>query len=369
MSSTNNRRKLNMQSDILLNVLRSLFIKIMIALFFYVIMLFLLQTGIGLSIVYALDALIPDFSSFIKRFYMPLFFFFPFIIFAVLEIRSNYRREKTVRLLLNSIQSIFEGNEISIELPKEYSIFQGYLEKIRMQSVIDKQRAREAEQKKNDLVVYLAHDLKTPLTSVIGYLSLLSEEKAISDELKTKYQGIALDKSYRLEELINEFFEITRYNLQTLELEKSNINLNLMLQQLIEEFYPSLIQKNLIIELQGKENVQLNADSNRLARVFDNLLKNAISYCDPNTKINIDIQKEGNNVCVSFTNFGKRIPEHKLDTIFEKFYRLDESRSSASGGSGIGLAVAKKIIELHGGTITASSNDKTTEFKVQLNAN
>lgn len=369
MSLTSNRKNTAKLKGVLSKVVSSLLFQVLVALSFYGVFYFILNTNLGYPLISLIAKVFPFIYSLIKLYFLPFLMWFPIILFFIIELRANYRREKTIRLLLTSIQDIYDENETTIILPKEYSVYQGYFEKIKMQSVIDKQRVKEAEQKKNDLVVYLAHDLKTPLTSIIGYLTLLKEEKEISEQLQSKYQGIALDKAYRLEDLINEFFEITRYNLQTMELEKSNIDLNLMLQQLMDEFEPILAVKHLKIELNSPIDIQLNADANRLARVFDNLLKNAVTYCDPNTSIVITVKRNQDMITLIFANRGKKIPEHKLEIIFEKFYRLDESRSSANGGSGIGLAVAKKIIELHDGEISATSNDEITEFKVTLKTN
>ena len=143
--------------------------------------------------------------------------------------------------------------------------------------------AKEAEQRKNDLIVYLAHDLKTPLTSVIGYLSLLRDEPQISPEMRAKYTGIALEKAERLEALINEFFEITRFNLTQLSLRLEEVNLTRLLEQVTFEFQPILAEKGLSLSLQFTPDVILACDPEKLERVFDNLLRNAVNYSNPNT--------------------------------------------------------------------------------------
>lgn len=226
--------------------------------------------------------------------------------------------------------------------------------------------AKESEQRKNDLVVYLAHDLKTPLTSIIGYLTLLEEAPELPAEYRAKYMGITLDKAYRLEQLINEFFDITRFNLQNITLEENHIDLGIMLSQIADEFYPVLSEKNLACRLDVQSGLNITSDADKLSRVFDNLMRNAVNYSYPNTEITISAYRENDRAVVVFKNKGDKISEQKLDMIFEKFFRADDARRSATGGAGLGLAIAKQIVELHGGTISAESNSDFTAFSVVL---
>ncbi len=226
--------------------------------------------------------------------------------------------------------------------------------------------AREAEQRKNDLVVYLAHDLKTPLSSIIGYLSLLDESPDLPTEQRARFTGIALDKAYRLEQLINEFFDITRFNLQSIELERSTIDLSVMLAQMTDEFYAIFTENSLTADTHITPGVKIVGDADKLARVFDNLLRNAVNYSHPDTTITVSLFDNGDTCAVTFINHGDEIPSAKLERIFEKFFRLDASRGTKRGGAGLGLAIARQIVELHGGTITARSSVEFTEFRVEL---
>lgn len=228
---------------------------------------------------------------------------------------------------------------------------------------------KEEALRKNDLITYLAHDLKTPLTSVIGYLSLLDEIPEMPEKQRTKYIKITFDKAQRLEQLINEFFDITRYNLQQITLEKETVDLHYMLLQMTDEFYPILHAHGNTIELAADENLTAMADSIKLARVFNNILKNAIAYSHPNTPIKVVAQKIDSTIQISFSNEGKTIPEQKLQSIFEKFFRLDEARSTNTGGAGLGLAIAKEIVALHSGTISATSENGITTFIITLPEN
>lgn len=286
------------------------------------------------------------------------------LIFALYNFFSS--KAKNEEKLYSSLDNILDEDSQNIELPDEMIKFSEKLNRIKYEYALSKKIAKEAEQRKNDLIMYMAHDLKTPLTSVIGYLTLLNEEKQISKDLQEKYTKIALDKSLRLEELTNQFFEITRYNLNDMPINKTNIDLSILLDQLIEEFYPMLEEMHLELRVNKPNMLIYNADGDKLARAFGNLLKNAISYSYENTAIEIDMIDNEENIEVTFRNKGATIPEYKLERIFDKFYRADESRGTNSGGAGLGLAITKEIIELHKGIIVAKSDKDVIEFQVKL---
>lgn len=254
----------------------------------------------------------------------------------------------------------------SFIFPDEYAPISAEMAEV--QSIImQKERVlKDESERKNNLIAYLAHDLKTPLTSVIGYLSLLEEAPDMPAVQRAKYVHISLDKALRLEKLINEFFEITRYNLQQINLEKETIDLSYMLVQMADEFYPILKEHGNNIELNVGDKVTAFADPIKLARVFNNILKNAVAYSYSNSLITIEAASLNDCVTVSFQNRGKTISKQQLDSIFEKFFRLDEARNSNTGGAGLGLAIAKEIISLHGGTIEAVSVNETTTFTITL---
>lgn len=263
------------------------------------------------------------------------------------------------------IDALLQEN-MQISLPQELMPIERKLHLVQ-QTLQNRERAtREAEQRKNDMVMYLAHDIKTPLTSVIGYLSLLSEAPEMPAEQRAKYIGITLDKAQRLEQLIDEFFEITRYNFQQQQLTLETINLYYMLVQLTDEFYPLLQAHGNTIKLQAPTELTVYGDADKLARVFNNILKNAVAYSYPNTPICITAKIEEQNLEINFLNQGQTIRPQKLQSIFEKFFRLDSARASNTGGAGLGLAIAQEIVHLHGGEITASSADEITCFCVRL---
>ena len=271
--------------------------------------------------------------------------------------------------VLTGVESIYKEQGEMIELSPYLRDAEMHLNKVKSAVERNARAAKEAEQRKNDLIVYLAHDLKTPLTSVIGYLTLLRDEQQISEELREKYLSITLEKAERLEDLINEFFEITRFNLSNLTLEKSRVNLTRMLEQLTFEFQPMLDEKHLTCRLDAPKDVMIVCDAGKLQRVFDNLLRNAVNYSyeDEEIVFSVNYAKDQKGMlCITCTNRGVTIPPEKLSRIFEQFYRLDTARTTKSGGAGLGLAIAKEIVELHGGTITAYSAEEVIRFEIQL---
>ncbi len=294
------------------------------------------------------------------------------LLFSMIVIISFFiiilKFSKYLQSINNAVEKIFLEDTNRIILPDELIEIEDQLNSINKKIREKTLEAKESEQGKNDLIVYLAHDLKTPLASVIGYLNLLAETPDISTETRAEYVNITLDRALRLENLINELFDITKFNLHDIELELFQLNVSMMLRQLIDEFYPLLNEKNLTLVDTIDSNLVVNGDSDKLARVFDNLLKNAIIYSEPNTTLTISAtsSEDDKDIAISFNNQGNPIPSDKLNIIFEKFYRVDSSRSSQTGGSGLGLAVAKEIIKLHSGKIAATSDNISTTFTVNL---
>lgn len=279
---------------------------------------------------------------------------------------ARYRSNKEIAFIAEVMDSFITSNTDDLTLPKRYSEIEARLLKIKSVNQKHQQLMQMEMQRKSDLITYLAHDLKTPLASVIGYLSLLNEAPDMPAAQKAKYCGIALEKAYRLEELISEFFEIIRFNLHAIILNKGKIKLAFMLQQLADEFYPMLAPQGKQVAIHAPDDLILVGDADKLARVFNNILKNAIAYSDENSVIDIAAAQQAEHVVITFTNQGDPIPAPKLETIFEKFYRLDAARSTNTGGAGLGLAIAQEIVTAHGGTISVASSLENTTFTVKL---
>lgn len=260
-----------------------------------------------------------------------------------------------------------------IERPDDWSGLDGdYLEvestlnRVRERERMAQQALRDEARRKDDLVTYLAHDLKTPLASVVGYLSLLEEAPDLPVKQRAHFTGIALEKAHRLDTLIEEFFDITRFDFHDIVLTRGYVDLNLMLSQVAEEFYPTLAEQHKEAHIDVPAGLTVLVDGDKMARVFNNVMKNAIAYSYEGSTIMVSARQEGETVCIKFQNQGDPIPAPKLKVIFEKFYRLDAARATNRGGAGLGLAIAKEIVTAHNGTIECTSTPEATVFTIVL---
>ena len=264
------------------------------------------------------------------------------------------------------IDALLAEDVRQIRLSAEMLPFECKLNAVKQTLEKQKQETAFAEQRKDELVMYLAHDIRTPLTSVIGYLNLLEEEPDMPVDRRAQNVHIALDKAYRLGEMINEFFEITRFNSKQIRLSKETVDLCYMLVQLSDELSPVFALRGNSVVLDVDEDLTIYADPDKIVRVFSNILRNAAAYSYSGTEIVISASERDEEVTISFQNKGNHISDENLSSLFDKFYRLDKARISDTGGTGLGLAIAKEIVILHGGSIRADSGDNTVTFTVCL---
>ena len=307
-----------------------------------------IYTGIVLVLMFMADYTFSNFSNPLVKWLKlrrDVLFFLVFIIGYITIFNFYWKKPwNYLREIINATHTIYQQNDELVELSKPLKEIEQQMNQIKMSVLLSQQAVKEAENKKNNLVMYLAHDIRTPLTSVIGYLSLLKEIPNMDNSQKSKYTEVALDKAQYLEKLINELFEITRYNSNQIKINFEKVDLYYMLLQLKDEFYPLLSEKGNRAILKANESLTIKADSEKLARVFN----------------------KDSKVDIAFRNYGQTIPEEQLSAIFEKFNRLDEARKSDMGGAGLGLSIAKEIINLHGGDITVQSKDEVTTFTISL---
>jgi len=300
------------------------------------------------------------------RNYFEVYFFMAvaavFVLILHVYLKSFTRYFNEINNGINSILDRSTGASLSPEL----AATERKINSIKSELDRREQASREAEKRKNDLVMYLAHDIRTPLTSVIGYLDLLEEAPDMPPEQRAQYVHIALDKAYRLEKMVSEFFEITRYNVQEMVIQKEKIDLNYLFEQLTDELSPIFGSHGNTVKLCMDEDLTVYGDPDKLGRVFNNVMKNAAAYSYPDSQILITGRQSGDRVVVAVQNAGPTIPRDTLSRLFERFYRMDEARSSDSGGAGLGLAIAREIVLRHDGTIRADSDNDTIVFTVAL---
>ena len=289
------------------------------------------------------------------------------IMVVFLNIRKRKERRKNSRIISEYLyRFLIEDEAMPLEIPEEDSEVFARISEIKLEMNSKETALQKEMSRKNDMVTYLAHDLKTPLTSVIGYLSILEDEPELPPEQRKKYIDVALRKAVRLEELEEQLFEICRFNLTEIEIEAGDVNLSKMLEQITYEFAPLLREKNLTICTKIRSDVHYSCDVDKIERVFDNLIRNAINYSYPDSEINISLDGDDKFVNIIMENRGRTIPSDKLERIFEQFYRVDSSRNSSSGGGGLGLAIVKQLVEAHGGMVAAESENEMIRFAVKL---
>lgn len=293
-----------------------------------------------------------------------------FTVSLVLQMNSmiNY-----IGMIKEGVDRIAQGDfqtEILVKGNDEFAIIAENLNKMmgEISELMDNER--EVERSKNQLITNVAHDLRTPLTSIIGYMELLVNGNNIPEETRDKYLKVAYNKSLRLQKLIEDLFGFTKLNYGKIAMNIAKVDIVKLMAQLLEEFYPNFMENSLEYSLESTENqVMIEADGDLLARLFDNLINNAIKYGKDGKKVSVVIRKIDDIVHVAVINYGKVIPKEDIDKVFNKFYRVEQSRSVNTGGTGLGLAIAKNIAMMHGGDIVVQSDLYGTIFDVTLSVN
>jgi len=229
------------------------------------------------------------------------------------------------------------------------------------------EKERDSERSKNELITNVAHDLRTPLTSIIGYMGYLTTKKDLKEEERDNYIQMVYSKAKRLEKLIEDLFSFTKLNHGKIAMKVGKVDIVMLTNQLLDDFYPSFEKEGLECELICKKSsIFINADGNLIARLFDNLINNAIKYGKEGKYIRIFIEDNDETVVVSVVNYGYVIPKEDINKLFNKFFRVEQSRSTNTGGTGLGLAIVKNIVDMHKGNIEVRSGLDGTEFIVTL---
>lgn len=307
-----------------------------------------------------------DFAHFALRNQKTIIFMSIVLVVLINSVIVEIYAIQKISRVFSQIKILFQKDDQKIVLDDSLYELENDLNALKKESIENEKKAIDEVQHKVDMIAYLAHDIKTPLASVIGYLCLLDETPHLPEDLRHQYTHITLEKAYRLERLINEFFDIAKLNQTYSPLHKESIHLLYLLEQMKEEFYPLTSQKDQQIDIDVKEELIVYVDAQKMARVFNNILKNALHYSYEHTIIGIRAYQDESYVHILFENDGDTIPSDKIQNIFKQFYRLDESRNSSTGGSGLGLSIAKTIVEQHHGLIKATSENQHTIFDVML---
>ncbi|MBX4260340.1 HAMP domain-containing histidine kinase (plasmid) [Clostridium estertheticum] len=301
-------------------------------------------------------------AEFLKDIVIGSFLLLAIIVYYTSRYSKITERKKIINQLEQRISLLSKG-EVP-EKVQELKIIDSEINELRHENELVKQEILMEMSKKNDLVTYLAHDLKTPLTSIVGYLTILDESE-VPEKVRRDYIKKLLEKSYKMEDLTNQFFDITRFSLQEIPLNKSLLDASFFLEQLTEELYPLLKEKNLKFDINLTPSIKIYVDGSLFARVLNNLLKNAIAYSHKDSVIKIKTETGKCSMKLFVENDGDVISQQELKLIFEKFYRRDQSRSQ-SNGAGLGLAIAREIVQKHQGSLDAESQDGHTVFIITL---
>lgn len=294
-------------------------------------------------------------------------------VFVLVFFLFQYNQSAYVKDISNAMKRI-SGGDLSVKVPvlgdDELSYMAAALNALTEDLRMLIERERASEKSKNELITNVAHDLRTPLTSILGYLELLcADTKKLDDDVRLQYTTIARDKAKRLQQLIEELFGLTKMSYGRMAVHLSKIDIAKLMEQMIDEFYPVFEDKKLeCIYHSDVNSLIIDADGDLIARLFENLINNATKYGADGKQLRVNVRYGGGEyVTIAVTNFGHIIPEKELPFIFDKFYRVEQSRATTTGGTGLGLAIVKTIVDLHGGSIEVESDlENGTTFTVRL---
>lgn len=279
-------------------------------------------------------------------------------------------RQMQLRHIISELHYIAEGNydhRIPFELRGDLSRVVTSINGLVDSTVAAIEDERKIEQSKDELITNVSHDIRTPLTSIIGYLGLIEDGQYQTEDEILKYTHTAYVKAKQMKSLVEDLFEYTKVRQPTVPVNMSSFDMVQLVEQLAADFELEANKKGIEIEVVTEEKqLMMDGDTEKLVRVFNNLFTNAFKYGKGATKLVIQLEKVGTEAVIIVKNNGAEIPKYALDSLFDRFYRVEESRNQATGGTGLGLAITQSIVALHGGYIYAKSNPEWTSFIIHL---
>lgn len=303
-----------------------------------------------------------------RNFLFPFFFVVDALIVFWRLIRRY--RQMQLRHIINELHYIANGNydyRIPFELRGDLSKVVASINGLVDSTVAAIEDEREIEKSKDELITNVSHDIRTPLTSIIGYLGLIEDGQYQSKEEVLKYTHIAYTKAKQMKSLVDDLFEYTKVRQPTVPVNAMSFDMVQLLEQLAADFELEAKKKNIQISVETSESsLIMDGDTEKLVRVFNNLITNALKYGGGATQIVMQLEKANTEAIITVKNNGTPIPRESLDQLFDRFYRVDESRSQEISGTGLGLAISQNIVNLHGGYIYAQSSKQWTSFIIHL---
>lgn len=290
-----------------------------------------------------------------------------FIIMIYLGIK---RKVKYIEYISSSLEEISKGNlkyNIKEDGEDEFAVVASNINKMKKSLISIIEKEKENDKKQRELITNISHDLKTPLTIILGYLDIIKTKKYKSDEEKERYIEVTYEKAVGLQQMVLKLFDLVKLADKETVLDRRKVNINRLLRQVILEYFPIAEGKNIIIEYNAPEDtIILEVDLDKMCIVFDNLISNAVKYSKENEKVIVTLEHDDAGVLIHFKNKCINVNKDDLSNLFNRFYRGDKARNSSIEGSGIGLSIAKRIIELHNSNIWAELEDDEISFIIRL---
>ena len=285
------------------------------------------------------------------------------VIFLIFTILFLTRALTTPLIRMKKATEKLSKGDFSVHLPKMGKDEIGELSR---SITILANELKHLKEERNEFLASISHELRTPLTYIKGYADV-ARRKNIADKDRGQYLGIIYEESEKLSDMIKDLFDLAKIDRNTFVINRINVQLCFYLHDFYEKVFPAFKEKGIKLELNCRENIFVRIDPMRFEQILLNLLNNALKYSEPDTKTSISVKKEKGKVQIEIKDEGSGIPKEDVPFIFDRFYRVEKSRSRDSGGTGLGLSIVKELIEAHEGNIEMTSEQgKGSTFMITL---